>query len=69
MYRLIIGGLKYTYLASHHVVAIITDKGHKYRFRIETVQSNPKYRIQNGTADARIAPEEVAAFILKHHLR
>ena len=69
MYRLIIGKLKYTYLVSHHVIAILTSTGQKYVFPLKKVQSNSKFRIQNGTADGRISAEEVAAFILRRHLR
>lgn len=69
MHRLIIGKLKYTYLAGHHAVAIITHRGQKHQFPIEKVQSDPRFRVQNGTSDGRIAPQEVAAFILKRRIR
>jgi hypothetical protein len=69
LYKLEIGKLKYKYLASPHVIAIITPNRKIRIYPLEKVQSNPKFRVQNGTSDGRIAPEEVAAFILRHRLK
>jgi hypothetical protein len=69
LYKLDIGNLQYKYLASPHVIAIITPKRKKRVYKLEEVQSNPKFRIQNGTSDSIIAPEEVAAFILRRRLK
>lgn len=66
MYRLEVGNAKYKYLASPHVIAIITPTRKTRIFKLAEVQSNPSLRVQNGTSDARIAPEEVAIFILKN---
>lgn len=69
MHNLEIVGMQFRYLAGIHSVGIISPRGRKYKFPLNVVQSNPKFRIQNGTSDSRIAPEEVAAFIAKHHLK
>ena len=49
MYKLEIGKLKYKYLASPHVIAIITPNRKIRIYPLEKVQSNPKFRVQNGT--------------------
>ena len=68
MHRLVLGGLKFTYLANHHAVGIITHSGRKFVFPLKKVQSNPKFRSQNGTSDGRISSNEVAEFIIKNRL-
>ena len=69
LYKLDIGKLQYKYLASPHVIAIITPSRRIRKFPLYRVQSNPKFRVQNGTSDGIISPEEVAAFILRHRLK
>lgn len=69
MYKLEIGKLQYKYLVGPHVVAIITPKRKICKYLLSRVQSNPSLRIQNGTADSRVSPEEVADFIVKHRLK
>jgi hypothetical protein len=69
MHNIEIAGLQFRYLAGIHSVGIISPRGRKYRFPLNTVQSNPRFRVQNGTSDGRVSPQEIADFILKRHLK
>jgi hypothetical protein len=69
LYKLEVGKLKYKYLASPHIIAIIAPSRKIRKYPLHVVQSNPKFRVQNGTSDGIISPEEVAAFILRHRLK
>jgi len=70
-YRIMFGSLKYTYFVGNHTVAILppSKKKHLASFAAIASEELSSNRSQNGTADGRISPEEVAAYILKHNLR
>lgn len=69
MYRLEIGKRSYRYLVGSAVVAIITPEGKKYLRKLNEIQSSAEKRIQNGTSDGRLSPDEVADYILKNGIR
>jgi len=71
MYRIEIKNLKYTYLVGNYTVAIIPPSGKKHIAPLDVVRNEElaKNRIQNGTADGRISPDEVVAYILHQELK
>ncbi len=71
MYRIEIGKGIYTYLVGNHTVAIITPSRKKHIAYLHAVRDEKlsENRIQNGTADGRIAPEEIVAYVLKLDLK
>ncbi len=71
MYHIELGSLKYKYLVGNHTVAIITPSKKKHVTPIESVRNEEfsSNRTQNGTADGRISPEEIAAYVLKLKLK
>ena len=70
MYRIQIGKKNYTYLVGNHTAAIIPPSGKWVEASFDAFREAAKdisvIHIQNGTADGRIAPEEVVAYVLKH---
>ena len=64
--------LRYTYLVGAYTVGIITPSRKRFTFPIHEVSGRPEgHRLpdSNGTADTRLHPNEVAAFVLKRNLR
>jgi hypothetical protein len=64
--------LKYTYLVGAYTVGIITPSRKRHFYPIHEVTGRPfGHRIgeNNGLADSRLHPDEVAAFVLKHNLK
>lgn len=72
MYRIQIGKKNYTYLVGNHTAAIIPPSGKWVKDSFDAFREASKdisvIHIQNGTADGRIAAEEVAAYVLKHKI-
>jgi hypothetical protein len=70
-YRIMLGSLKYTYFVGNYTIAILppSKKKHLAQFAAVANKELSSNRSQNGTADGRISPEEVAAYILKQNLR
>jgi hypothetical protein len=72
MYRIKIGKGIFTYLVGNQTVAIISPNRKKFEVSFgaihEASEGLPVNYTQNGTADARIAPEEIAAYVMKHKL-
>ena len=69
-YRMLIGKGLFTYFVGNHHIAIIPPSRKKHVTRLAFVQNEElsSNRSQNGTADGRISPEEVAAYVLKNNL-
>jgi hypothetical protein len=64
--------LKYTYLVGPYTVGIITPNRKRFVFPIHEVSGRPEgSRVgqNDGFADSRLHPDEVAAFVLKHNLK
>jgi hypothetical protein len=71
MYHIELAGMKYRYLVGPYNVAIITPSRKKHLVLLSDVK-NPAVRLPdppNGSADDRVAPEEVAAYILTKNLK
>lgn len=63
--------LKYRYLPGSYTVGIITPSRKRHVFPIHEVtgrRENHRQGTENGLADSRISPEDVAAFVIKHKL-
>lgn len=63
--------LKYRYLPGAYTVGIITPSRKKHLLPIHEVtgrKENHRQGTENGLADSRISPEEVAAYVIKHKL-
>ena len=63
--------LRYRYLVGPYTVAIITPARKKHITSIAAIRDAAKgfaVHNQNGTADGRIAAEEIVAYVLKHRL-
>lgn len=63
--------LKYRYLPGAYTVGIITPSRKKHLFPIHEVtgrKENHRQGTENGLADSRISPEEIAAFVIKNRL-
>ena len=68
MYLIHIKKLKYKYVVGQYTVGIIAPSGQKYVVRLGKVQQKGLIRTPNGTADARVTPEEITHFILHNRL-
>jgi|HubBroStandDraft_1064217.scaffolds.fasta_scaffold127873_3 hypothetical protein len=73
MYRIQIGKGIYTYLVGNHTIAIIPPNKKKWiKVTHDAIHEAAKdisvIYIQNGTADGRIAPEEIVAYVVKHQI-
>ncbi len=63
--------LKYRYLVGPYTVAIIPPSRKKHIASLAAIREAAKgfaVHNQNGTADGRIAAEEVVAYVLKHRI-
>jgi hypothetical protein len=72
MYHIEIGTLKYRYLVGPYTVGIITPSRKRHLLRIDVVTGRPangRTGIENGTADNRITPDEVAEYCIKNKLK
>lgn len=79
MYKIQIAGkdtkrapLTYTYLVGAYTVGIITPSRKRYNFPIHEVtgrKENSRTGTNNGFADSRLHPDELAAFVLSRGLR
>jgi len=79
MYKIQIAGkdskrapLTYTYLVGSHTVGIITPSRKRYNFNIHEVtgrRENSRIGTNNGFADSRLHPDELAAFVLRMGLK
>lgn len=78
MYKIAVSGnpskapLVYTYLVGSHTVGIITPSRKRHNFTIHEVSGRPensRLGHNDGFADDRLHPNEVAAFVLKHGLK
>jgi hypothetical protein len=72
MYHIEIGTLKYRYLVGTYTVGIITPSRKRHLLRIDQVTGRPagsRTGVNNGTADSRLTPEEVAEYVLKNKLK
>lgn len=64
--------LKYTYLVGNHTVGIITPSRKRLMFPIHEVSGRPEgQRLPDstGSADGRLHPDEIAAFVLRRGLK
>lgn len=64
--------LKYTYLVGSHTVGIITPSRKRHLLQIHEVtgrREGSRIGENNGFADSRLSPDEVAAYVLKHNLK
>jgi hypothetical protein len=64
--------LKYTYLVGAYTVGIITPSRKRYFYPIHEVSGRPfgsRIGENDGFADSRLHPNEIAAFVLKHGLK
>jgi len=78
MYKIEISGnpnrqpLKYTYLVGAYTVGIVTPSRKRYFFPIHEVSGRPfgsRIGQNDGSADSRLHPNEIAAFVVKHELK
>jgi|GEM_PF-6317545 len=71
MYRIVIGKGTYKYIVGNYTIAIITPSKKKHLALLSAVRDEKlsQNRTQNGTADGRISPEEIVAYVLKHDLK
>jgi hypothetical protein len=63
--------LRYQYLVGSYTVGIITPSRKKHVFRIGTVTGRPfndRLAGNDGTANCRLSPEEVAEFVITRRL-
>jgi hypothetical protein len=63
--------LKYTYLVGAYTVGIITPSRKRYFFPIHVVSGRPfgsRIGENDGFADSRLSPNEIAAYVIKHRL-
>jgi hypothetical protein len=72
MYRIQIGNKNYTYLVGNYTAAIIPPSGKWVEASFDDFREAAKgisvIHTKNGTADDRIAPEEIVAYVLKHQI-
>lgn len=64
--------LKYTYLVGAYTVGIITPSRKRHLLPIHVVSGRPdgsRIGQNDGFADSRLHPSEVAAYVLKHGLK
>ena len=64
--------LRYRYLVGSHTVGIITPTRKKHLYLIAEVSGRPygsRAGAEDGTADSRLSPAEVASFVLRNGLK
>lgn len=68
MYKLQLGNQTYKYLVGGTQLAVITAAGKKHLIRLAEVEDPAIERVQDGSADGRLSPAEVAEYILAEGL-
>lgn len=71
MYTFEIGSLKYRYVVGSYNCGIITPSRKRIMVLLADIQ-NPSVRVdepKNGSADDRLSPEEVAAYVIANKLK
>jgi hypothetical protein len=62
--------VKYQYLVGPYTIGIITQKGKKFIVPLQDVKANFKGEktVEPGTADIKVSPQEVVAYILERRI-